>query len=160
MDAIKKAHFKKKIHPQGDAYTRTGTHRDAGTYTLAQGDTMVTTISSESVVAYPASRASLRPYQWWTGIPNNVLGLLRLTTKNDRSFFTDRSFTRRTIFKNCHSWVPVRPPVSLYVPELLFFVVFTVLPCRKKSRVTQTETKISPSCTEIVASFTMNMASP
>ena len=56
MDAIKKAHFKKKIHPQGDAYTRTGTHRDAGTYTLAQGDTMVTTISSESVVAYPASR--------------------------------------------------------------------------------------------------------
>ena len=56
MDAIKNAHFKKKIHPQGDAYTRTGTHRDAGTYTLAQGDTMVTTISSESVVAYPASR--------------------------------------------------------------------------------------------------------
>ena len=59
MDAIKKAHFKKKIHPQGDAYTHTWDvqgRRDAGTYTLAQGDTMVTTISSESVVAYPASR--------------------------------------------------------------------------------------------------------
>ena len=60
MDAIKKAHFKKKIHPQGDAYTRTGTHRDAGTYTLAQGDTMVTTIFVRVSCCLPC--VTVRPY--------------------------------------------------------------------------------------------------